>query len=354
MNCRPHNEKARTRHIAGLTMGVALSLSSAAAAQAAGPVLEERPRCQMATATRDDADARPLTITFFGVSTLMFDDGRDRVLVDGFFSRPGAARTLFLPIEPNLPRVLASLGEGPPRVRALLVAHAHHDHALDVALVSRMEPNALVIGTPSVIGLAEVQNVSRERLCLASDRPRFDLGSFTIRAIDSPHGPSLPVVGPMIDRQLQNPPRRPAHFTRFTDNRNLSFLIAHGERTRVLVHPSAGSVDMSALHAGIVFVGMGRVGTMTAEEADAYFADVVAGASLIVPIHWDAFTTPPDEPLRASPWPLDDVPRGFSHLCRFVRAREGLTVLKPEMRSALLIAPEGTWIAQGRWAPLCE
>ncbi len=29
-----------------------------------------------------------LTVKFFGVSTLLLDDGHDQILIDGFFSRP--------------------------------------------------------------------------------------------------------------------------------------------------------------------------------------------------------------------------------------------------------------------------
>lgn len=39
-----------------------------------------------------------LSVTFQGVSTLMFDDGRDRILTDGYFSRPNFWATLLLPI----------------------------------------------------------------------------------------------------------------------------------------------------------------------------------------------------------------------------------------------------------------
>src|SRR5688572_10083749 len=45
---------------------------------------------QMASRAPDSVTkARGLTVTFLGVSTLLFDDGETAILTDGFFSRPG-------------------------------------------------------------------------------------------------------------------------------------------------------------------------------------------------------------------------------------------------------------------------
>ena len=41
-----------------------------------------------------EATADSVTVTWFGVTTLLFDDGETQVLIDGFFSRPSLADVL--------------------------------------------------------------------------------------------------------------------------------------------------------------------------------------------------------------------------------------------------------------------
>ena len=42
-----------------------------------------------------EAGAEAVTVTWLGVTTLLFDDGDTQVLIDGFFSRPSLADIVF-------------------------------------------------------------------------------------------------------------------------------------------------------------------------------------------------------------------------------------------------------------------
>ena len=50
-------------------------------------------------ASQKTASTSMLRVKFFGVSTLLFDDGKTQILIDGFFSRPSLSQVLFQKIQ---------------------------------------------------------------------------------------------------------------------------------------------------------------------------------------------------------------------------------------------------------------
>lgn len=293
--------------------------------------------CPLAGEATTAVSTTPVTVTFFGVSTLMFSAGDDRILVDGFFSRP--RNWLFSPISSDQVRVEQGLGEDQAPVRAILTAHAHHDHALDLVTLADRARDAVIVGTPSVARLAVAGKVDRRRLCAPSDGDELVLGGFRVTVFNVDHGAGVPIIGDILHHPMPDPaPSGPLWWLRFRDDRNLSFLIEHGGR-RFLVHPSAGERRYGGIDPApeVVFVGLGRVGMIGAAEAGHYLESLTSEAqgpdpALVIPIHWDGFSTAPGEALEATPWPFDNVPEGLRRLCalaerqptsRFVRLDEG-------------------------------
>lgn len=73
-----------------------------------------------------------LNLRFFGVSTMQISDGDNTLLVDGFFTRKSISYSLIHGIKSSKESVLATFQEFKiEEPTALLVAHAHYDHALD-------------------------------------------------------------------------------------------------------------------------------------------------------------------------------------------------------------------------------
>ena len=278
-----------------------------------------------------------LTITYHGVSTLIFSDGADRLLVDGYFSRPGLLRTLLLPIGSHGKRVRDGLGAAAPPVRAVLTAHAHHDHALDAAAIAHLQDSAVVVGTPSVAKLVQDRGVPHKRVCAPADERARDFGPYRVTAFFVPHGPSPAVLRRLLDRPLSRRLGRWAWFGSYKDDRNLSFLIEHGGR-RILVHPSAGTRDLTALGADTVFLGVGQFAGMEEVAARRYWDAVVGHRTrTVIPVHWDWFLRPPGEPLRAPPRQLDNNKAAFARLCRYAQDRPGLRVLGMDAHGGLTL-----------------
>jgi L-ascorbate metabolism protein UlaG (beta-lactamase superfamily) len=295
-----------------------------------------------------------LRVTYFGVSTLMFSDGHDRLLIDGFFSRPGPPQFPLLPIGPDRRRIEAALGKDRTPVRVILTAHAHHDHALDTAAVALALPERpAVVGTPSAVRLVEARGVPADEACVPQGGQPMAFGPYVVTAYNVPHGPAPFLLRWLLDRPLGRTLSGPAWFWSYKDNRNLSYLIAYGGR-RILVHPSSG-LPAQLVDADTVFLGVGRLGNMTEADAQDYWrATVGPRATAVVPIHWDAFTTPVGQPLRKSPKRLDDVDAGFDRVCRYAAARPELEVWRADSLGVLKIPAQGPVRPEAGVTAFCE
>lgn len=301
--------------------------------------------CPEAAATEGVTAPSDLTITYYGVSTLMFSDGENRLLVDGFFSRPNLPRLLFLPIDADPRKVANGLGEQQAPVLAVLTAHAHHDHALDVAAVAAKERRAVVVGTRSVARLAQARKVSDDRVCVPFDGEAMTFGPYKVTAHDVPHGPSVFFLRWILDHRLTRKLSGAAWFGSYKDDENLSYLVEYGGR-KVLVHPSA-SKPTTPIEAEIVFLGLGRVGRMSESESRGYWDAVVQSqTTAVVPIHWDRFTTDLGEPLLDSPKLLDDVGEARKRVCAYAMERSGLSMIRLDAKGVLAVPvglpPRGT------------
>src|SRR5690606_14670139 len=117
------------------------------------------------------AGPEPLSITYYGTSTLMFSDGRSRLLIDGFFTRPSFGTLVTSRLTSASGAIDRGLGSRDLPIVAILVAHAHHDHAMDAAAIAHRETaaEAVVVGTPSVRRLVTDQGVESERACSPGD-----------------------------------------------------------------------------------------------------------------------------------------------------------------------------------------
>lgn len=266
--------------------------------------------------------AEPLRAQFFGVSTVQVTDGQTQLMTDGFFSRPSVLSMVTL-MQPNEARIDKALAKGGiSRLDALLVAHSHHDHALDVGPVAR-KTGALVVGTPSVGEIAQGQglNAARTRAVEGGEVLRF--GGFEVDVIRSPHSPD-----PLFPGEIDDPLHMPATLMQFKEGGNLSFLLRHAQG-KVLIHGSANYVPgmYAGKRADVVFLGIGLLGKQSRDFIQAYWHEVVqvTGAKVVIPVHWDDFTRSLDEPLKQTIWPLDNIPAALKAI-NALAAADGVEV----------------------------
>lgn len=250
--------------------------------------------------------ARPaaISVTFFGVSTILVRAGDQAIMVDGFFSRPSLFRA-GLPLDSHEERINRGLqtarlrrrgASDPPggvRLRALLVAQGHHDHSMDAARVA-FETGATLVGSRSTANIVSGSHPSVDIVTVGTGLERC-FGPFGVRAIRSPHSRGFvpwlvygTVREPMLSRRMA---------LAYRDTVNFSFLITYGDR-RILVHPSANYPRRRApgralgdIRADLVFLSIGDVDGRDEVFTSRYWDELVppSRAKVVVPIHWDDF-----------------------------------------------------------------
>ncbi|MBI3396480.1 MAG: MBL fold metallo-hydrolase [Spirochaetia bacterium] len=276
------------------------------------PSLE--PYKRLYTSAESAKEAR-LNVTWFGVSTLLFDDGKTAIMIDGFFSRPSRFQTFFVKVGPDRQIVSQALQRaGIKHTAAVIAVHSHYDHAMDAPLVAELTGGTLV-GSDSTANIGRGWGLPESQIRVIHNMSYLTYGDFKITFIESHHSPSPFGTGGEVSAPLVPPVRANKYF----EGGSYSVLIEHGGR-KVLVHASAG-FSMGALHdirADVVFLGIATVGKQRAPVRNAYWREVVESTRprVVIPIHWDDFWLPADQ-FKPMPRLLDDFEAGM----KFVEAR---------------------------------
>jgi len=299
----------------------ALALLAAVAAAAGWLAFALNDRPDLAPFEADALDAAPspggLSLTFLGVSTVLVSDGETALVTDGFFSRPGLLRTLagrIAPDERAIDRALARAGV--ERLAAVIVVHSHYDHAMDAPVVAQ-RTGAVVVGSESTANVARGLGLDEARIRVPAPGEPLAFGRFRVTLLESRHFPHGMAMG-TIDAPLVPPARS----TDYKEGGSYAVWIEH-ERGRLVVQGSAGIAEgaLRDVRADVILLGIGALGTRDEAYREAYWRETVeaVGARRVIPIHYDDFTRPFEDPPPAMPDLLDDVAGSL----RFLRARAG-------------------------------
>jgi L-ascorbate metabolism protein UlaG (beta-lactamase superfamily) len=275
------------------------------------PSLERYERFRL-NAPIGGAGGSQVRVTFLGVATLLIDDGETALMTDGFFSRPSKLASALGSIAPDRERIAASLRRaGVDRLAAVIVVHSHYDHAMDAPEVARLT-GALVVGSPSTANVARGWQLPEAQIRIPEPLAPQRFGAFTVTLVPSRHFPHGMAMG-----EIDAPLVPPARATDYREGGSYSVLIEHPLGS-LLVQGSAGWIDgaLASRHADVALLGIGALGSKDATYRETYYREVVdaVGARCVIPIHFDDFTLPLNQPLRAMPNLLDDVDASLSFL----------------------------------------
>ena len=267
-----------------LAAATALALSMIAAAEDTLPGVPQ---------LAPDAVPPSVSVTWYGVATLLFDDGETKILIDGFFSRPqyDSLESLAAPDSAQIARLVA---EAELQGLAMLTpVHSHFDHAMDIGEVA-LATGAAVLGSESTANIARGAGVDESKITVVDEHHRAQFGQFTVTLIRSAHAP-LVNGGPPIPGTIDAPITPPARIGDWKEGGSFSIVVAHGAST-ALIQGSAGYVEggLDGVTADVVYLGIGGLGSLGKDHAEAYFEEIVGvtGAKCVLPIHWDDFTQP--------------------------------------------------------------
>jgi L-ascorbate metabolism protein UlaG (beta-lactamase superfamily) len=267
-------------------------------------------------AERPSFEKGAVTVTFLGVSSLLFDDGETRLMIDGFFTRPSLLRTALLKIETDERVVDTVLGRlKANRVKALFVAHTHYDHALDVAYVVK-RTGARLYGSASTLNVGLGGDLCRDQMAVFQPGVELKFGKFRVKILNSAHSPA-PWINCDLGQKVLKPLAQPARVNEYKEGGSYDMLIQHGEN-RILVKPAANYVEgaLNEIRADVLFLSAGRLGKQSSLFREAYYDQTVGRVKpkLVIPIHWDDFFSPLSENLEAPPKFVDDTSVALDYL----------------------------------------
>jgi len=236
-----------------------------------------------------------VTVRFFGTSSMLFSDGETNIMIDGWFSRPSLGSTAFGMVEPDIPAIEAGLAKlGNPKVAALIPAHSHYDHAMDVAEVAK-RTSALLVGSESTANIGRGGGLPEDQIKVVEDGESLIFGDFTVTMIDSKHfvfPESSALAGIDGDWTIDEPLTPPAPAREYMQGVAYSILIEHSEGS-ALIQSSAGFKEdsLEGIDVDVVYLGIGGLTGQTDDYLDTYWREIVAMTEPegIYVIHWDSF-----------------------------------------------------------------
>ena len=304
----------------GAVLAAAVILATAALAIATqiGPDLTGYESYQMTAGVPDSvSSSRGLTVTFLGVSTLLFDDGETAIMTDGFFTRPGLL-SVATRIRPDSALIAQALDRaGVTRLAAVIPVHSHYDHAMDAPYVAKWT-GAELVGSTSTANVGRGAGLDSNRIRVPAIGEAMVYGRFSVTLLRSRHVPS-PVLMP---GEITSPLTPPARTKDYRLGEAYSVVIRHDGRT-IVVQGSAGFIPgaLKDVKAEVVYLGVATLGRQQPAYRDSLWNEVVvsSGARRVIAIHWDEFTRPLSKPLRPMPRLVDN----FDETMRFLLAHEG-------------------------------
>lgn len=245
--------------------------------------------------------AEGLQLTWLGVSTLVISDGETQLLTDPFVSRPRLAAVLLNQrLHPDESAVKSWVKRlGLENLNAMLVGHSHYDHIQDVGAFGR-HTRAMLIGSATSIQIGLGHGIPEQRSLQIQPGEAIRIGEFEILFIASRHAGA---TGGRPLGDVDSPLQPPARASDYKQGGSYSILFRHPQGT-LLYHGSAGFVAgaLTPYSADVVLLGIALL-----PDLETYLREVVdaVGAHTVLPVHWDDFTRPLDEPLEPLPFIVD-------------------------------------------------
>lgn len=264
-----------------------------------------------------------IKVTYFGTSTLLFDDGTTQILVDGFVTRPSVRKVIFTRLSTDKELVTSLVREERiDRLGAMFVTHSHYDHALDVVEIIKAaelrkadRKPVMLYGSASTREIARGGGLAEGQIGLFKPGTTMTAGEFKVDVFISKHSPPTPAfrdIGAVIERPL----RQPVFFDEYREGGTYDVLITHGKHT-ILVKAGANYIEgmLDGIHADVLFLGIGQLGVQCCDFQSGLYVHTVRALhpDLVIPIHWDNFFKPLSRHLPPARL-KDDIPGALEFL----------------------------------------
>lgn len=241
-----------------------------------------------------DAAGHNISVKSFGVTSLLFDDGKTRILFDGMVSRPPLWQAFMGTFDSNVDLVENLVKENHmEKLDAVFVSHSHYDHVLDVPTFARLS-SADVYGSRSTLNVVLGNGVPAAQLHKISVGDTYEVGDFSVKVLKALHS-TAHFYNDDLGVEIEEPVTYPTTMKQLSEGGSFDFYITHGEKS-FLIHPSCNFVPHSfdEMRADVVFLSVGTLGGLKAEMKARYYDETIGKLKpkLVMPIHWDYFFYP--------------------------------------------------------------
>ena len=244
-----------------------------------------------------------MKVTFFGTTTLLFDDGKDQLLFDAHVTRPSLVRYIFGSGETDrrMADEMISLHHI-DRLKAIFVSHSHHDHVMDAPYFAS-RTGADIYGSSSALNVARGGDIPEDRLHQFSGGETFQVGAYKITVLPSLHSKPT-IINNDLGQTIDQPLRQPARLRDYKEGGSFDFLVEASGKS-YLIRPSFNYIEgqLDGIKADVLFLGVAGLAKADSETEEHFFSETVDKVSpeLVIPLHWDNFFSPLDRPIKGMP-----------------------------------------------------
>ena len=277
-----------------------------------------------ATPARDTSAA--VTVTWLGISTLLFDDGDTQILIDGTFTRLHPTDiTPLQTISSDVPTINYALSKYRiDRLAAIIPAHSHFDHAMDIGYIAN-RTSAVILGSQSTANIAKGADVPVDQYQTLADGETRQFGNFTITLLASRHAPIGTDDEAWFPGTIDTPLRQPAHVSAWREGVTWSILIGHPRGT-TLINGSAGFIagKLQGVTADVAILGIAGLAGLGNEYVEEFWRETVTATDVkrLIVVHFDDFTAPFGEVILF-PRLADDVIKTVGWINEIMAGEEG-------------------------------
>ena len=265
-----------------------------------------------------------MKVTFFGTTTLLFDDGRDQILFDCHFTRPSLMK--YISGSEGTDTALADelLRLHPmDRLKAMFISHTHHDHVMDAPYVAN-KTGALIYGSSSAMNVAKGGNVPEEQMIEFKAGETYTVADYRIKVITSLHSKPT-ILNNDLGETIDAPLMQPAKLRDYKEGGSFDFIVEHAGKTYI-IRPSFNYIEgqLDGYHADVLFLG--TAGLAKADEAteQKFFEETIEKVSpkLVIPLHWDNFFSRLDQPATGMIPFVEHTEVAFFKLAKYCEAHD--------------------------------
>lgn len=259
----------------------------------------------------DDA----VNLRYLGTAGFVLESQDRTIVIDPYVTRPGGRQTLTARLSPDAGLIRRTI----PVAHDVLVGHAHHDHVLDAPELCR-QTGARLIGSRAVANVGRAAGLPPAQIVETAGGETIESGSAIIRGLRSRHG-RVYFNRVTLAGDIPEPPPWPPRFRELRHGLVLNWYVELAG-VRVVHVDSADLIPEELEGHGCDVLCLCAIGRKYRPN---YVADAirVLKPRVVIPCHWDLFTTP----LHIEPFLLPDV--DIEGMLDEIRAAGSLPIVLP-------------------------